>query len=234
MKLQRHMARATVVGAALLLLANCSSLESPTAPPETPAGIGTVQAAVAGSLDPKVEHERLKELQRQAKDRIKATKESQKDRYKAARDQWKLFKKQYKTLRKNGLWVPSELLSCEPQEYDADAEIIGPDGGSIRFGRHRLVIPKGALQSEVLITVEAPISETVEVELYPHGLQFSKTADLELSYDHCVQPPNWVNLFVVYLGDDDQVLEVTVSRTKKGVKEVVGSLEHFSRYAVAW
>ena len=54
--------------------------------------------------------------------------------------------------------APVDLLRCEPRPYDADATIIGPDGGTLHIGEHQLVIPRGALTREELIVAEAPTS----------------------------------------------------------------------------
>jgi len=100
-------------------------------------------------------------------------------------------------------------------------------------GKHELKIPKGALDHEVVIVAEAPVSELVEVELQPHGLQFAVPAKLKLNYDNCVVPMN-LNLFIVYLSTNGNVLDIRPSVDKKGLDTVVGELDHFSRYAVAW
>jgi hypothetical protein len=151
---------------------------------------------------------------------------------KEARRNWKEFQRNWNLAKKAGA-LP-ELLACAPQEYTAEAELIGPDGGSIKIGPHELKIPAGALDHEVVISAVAPVSTLVEVQLQPEGLHFQVPVKLKLNYSQCVQPPYWLKLFMVYLSDDGRVLEITASRDKKGLKTVVGYLEHFSRYAIAW
>lgn len=224
-------ARSSLATAAclVLLVASCTSVDAPTSPTAPPA-----LALSAEQLERKAQHELLKEQLRALREQFKAEREARREEFQAAREEWKLLKKEYRAFRKSGGVFSTELLSCEPREFAGDAEIIGPAGGEIRIGPHRLTIPKGALDREVLISAQAPVSSHVEVELQPHGLTFARPAELELDYSSCLQPPPWVGVFIVYLGAQDQVLEVEVSRDKKGIKTVAGDLDHFSRYAVAW
>jgi hypothetical protein len=185
------------------------------------------------TAEQKAEKDALKDAKDAAKARFKAEKGLRKAEFEAARDAWKLFKKEIQLAKKNGSFA-STLLRCEPQEYDGDAEVIGPGGGHLKLGSNELRIPKGALDRDVLITMERPVSQLVEVVIQPHGLRFAKQVELELSYDHCVQPPRF-RPFIVYLDDSEEtILEVQWSIDKKGLKTVTGFLEHFSRYAVAY
>jgi hypothetical protein len=208
--------------AALMLLAGCSD------------GANLVEPVnFRMTAEQKAQADALKEAKDEAKKRFKTEKELRKGEFQTARDAWKLFKKELKIAKKGGTFAAT-LLRCEPQEYDGDAEVIGPNGGHIKLGEHELRIPKGALDHEVLITMERPVSDLVEVRIEPHGLRFARTVELELSYAHCVQPAQF-RPFIVYLDDQvDQILEVKWSVDKKGLKTVTGSLEHFSRYAVAY
>ena len=108
-----------------------------------------------------------------AKARFKELKEANRENLKAAREEWKAWKEdwkeQYKVERE--AWKrehPGEkggpdiqLLRCEPRDVQVDAAIIGPNGGILHLGEHELVIPKGALTEEQLITAEAPTSSMV-------------------------------------------------------------------------
>jgi hypothetical protein len=208
--------------AALLLVAGCSN------------GPNVVEPVNFGmTAEQKAQADALKDAKDAAKARFKAEKGARKAEFEAARDAWKLFKKGIEIAKKNGN-LASILLRCEPQEYDGDAEVIGPNGGHIKLGENELRIPKGALDHDVLITMERPVSQLVEVVIQPHGLHFAKDVELELSYSHCVQPPHF-RPFIVYLDDTQEtILEVEWSTDKKGLKTVTGFLEHFSRYAVAY
>src|SRR5262245_16817791 len=47
------------------------------------------------------------------------------------------------------------LLQCTPQPYVKVSRLVGPSGGIINFGAHRLVVPPGALNRTLIITAEA-------------------------------------------------------------------------------
>ena len=166
-------------------------------------------------------------------------------RSRVARAEWKAWKEdwmeQYKLQTR--AWKrehPGEkggpdvqLMRCEPHDYAADAAIIGPNGGTLHVGQHELMIPKGALDHEELITAEAPTSSLVDVRFQPEGLQFSTDARLKLSYKDCVRPTS-ADLFVAYLGHGNQVLELPPSRDQKIDDDVEADIGHFSRYALAY
>jgi len=212
--------------------------------PAEPSGGQAPQLSVASDNA----HARHEELQRQLEDRkasFKATKEANRETLRTARAEWKAWKddwkEQYKLAQK--AWKRQhpgqkggpeiDLLRCEPRDYEADAAIVGPNGGTLHVGAHELVIPKGALPEEVLITAEAPTSSLVDVQFEPHGLQFQRPAELKLSYKGCVRPTD-TDFLVAYLGQGNQVLELPPSRDLRVDDEVDADIDHFSRYAIAY
>lgn len=130
--------------------------------------------------------------------------------------------------------TPSPLLLCQPLDYDADVAIIGPEGGELRFGPHRLTIPAGALLKRTVVTAEAPTSLMVTADFSPHGLQFQKDVELRLDYDHCTQPLLPGAFRVVYLDDLLRILETPPSEDYRSSRWIRGWLRHFSKYAVAY
>jgi hypothetical protein len=124
------------------------------------------------------------------------------------------------------------LLICVPRSYDGGAKIIGPEGGEIELGAHRLTIPPGALERPVVITAEAPTALEVLLEFRPHGLKFKKRPVISFDYKHCVRP-GWMNERVAYLGDKDEPLEWPEAHDREDGR-VDAYIEHFSRYAVAF
>jgi hypothetical protein len=190
-------------------------------------------------------HEALKQELEERKAYFKEQREANRNALRAARAEWKAWKEdwieQYKLEKR--AWKREhpgeqggpdvELMRCEPRDYAADAAIIGPNGGTLHVGPHELVIPKGALDHEVLITAEAPTSSLVDVRFQPEGLQFSQDAELKLSYKGCVRPTS-ADLFVAYLGQGNQVLELPPSRDQKVDDDVEADIGHFSRYAIAY
>jgi hypothetical protein len=130
--------------------------------------------------------------------------------------------------------LPSPLLLCRPLDYDGEAAIIGPEGGELRFGPHRLTIPAGALLTRTVVTAEAPTSLMVTADFSPHGLQFQKDVELRLDYDHCTQPLLPGAFRVVYLDDLLRILETPPSEDYRSSRWIRGWLRHFSKYAVAY
>lgn len=127
----------------------------------------------------------------------------------------------------------SGIVYCEPLQYKADVKVIGPGGGDLSIGPHKLRIPRGALKQDVVITGEIPVGLWVGVRLSPEGLTFAKPVQLTLSYKHCYLPPEHRER-VAYTDDSLNVLAYPLSRdqTKTGV--VDAWLDHFSNYAIAW
>jgi hypothetical protein len=61
------------------------------------------------------------------------------------------------------------------------AVVIGSAGGTVSAGGVKLVIPPGALDSNVEITLTVPAGNQLNVQLEPHGLQFKKPAHLSFA-----------------------------------------------------
>lgn len=126
----------------------------------------------------------------------------------------------------------SPLLICSPLDYAYDVRVIGPAGGTLKIGPHRLVIPAGALDRYTVVSGQIPLlSLTPSVKLEPHGLRFERAAQLTLSYEHCLLDLGR-SRSVVYTDDDLNILEWPKS-TDSRTKRVTGFIWHFSRYAVA-
>jgi hypothetical protein len=228
--------------AAAMVVAACSDAGTPAEPSGTPGGMLT--AASVQSEANRARHEELQQAREEQKAYFKQMKEANKETLRAAREEWKAWKadwkEQYKLEKES--WKrahPGEkggpeiqLLRCEPRDYDAAAEIIGPQGGTIKVGEHQLVIPAGALTEEELIVAEAPTSSLVDVSFSPHGLQFVKSARLTLSYKGCVRPTS--NDFMVAYIQGGQILELPPSVDRKDDDKVDAEIDHFSRYALAW
>lgn len=135
------------------------------------------------------------------------------------------------------------LVSCRPLRYDSATKTIGPAGGFIEVRHNLLLIPRGALSAPVTITAVAPSDTVAMVRFQPDGLRFEKTAYLVVAYDNC-RVPRRVTPRIALVTDALDVIEylapVDVSfddhwlrRARKG-RQVIGELQHFSNYAVAW
>lgn len=132
--------------------------------------------------------------------------------------------------------VIGSLLTCSPQPYAADTEVIGRAGGTLVMGSHRLVIPAGALDYPVRIIGEAPSDTVVSVRFQPEGLQFNSwhTPKLTLDYSSCGLVRNLLPKRIAYTTDKLDILSFLLSRDNLLTQQVTGEVHHFSRYAVAW
>ena len=137
--------------------------------------------------------------------------------------------------------VVGGLLTCEPLPFTSASQVVGPQGGTIRFGQHQLVIPTGALDRYVRISVEAPSDTVNSVRLFPHGLDFDKPARLTLSYGNCGLLASTLNMLglykpirIAYTTEQLRILYWVPSTDDKWRQQTTGYLDHFSRYAVGW
>jgi hypothetical protein len=135
-----------------------------------------------------------------------------------------------------GTNVGSGLLACDPLPYATTTQTVGAAGGTLAVGPHRLTIPAGALPAPVVITAEAPVGTANSVRLLPEGLKFAagKPARLTLSYANCPLLGQLLPKRIAYTTDLLAILSYVLSVDDMLAKRVTGSLEHFSRYAVAW
>jgi hypothetical protein len=124
------------------------------------------------------------------------------------------------------------LLSCSQQQYVSVTKVVGPAGGSIVVGSHRLVIPAGALARNYTIRAEQVPYRVNSVRFSPEGLKFARPAKLSLSYANC--SPLLLLKRVVYTDELLRILELVPSIDNLRTKTVTGDIRHFSRYAVAW
>ena len=111
---------------------------------------------------------------------------------------------------------------------------IGPGGGTIQIGPHRLVVPAGALSTTLTIQGVAPGDNVVSVHFEPEGLRFARPARLTLSYAHCPPMPRLLPKRIAYTTDLLEIQELLGSVDDLLRKRVSARLDHFSRYAVAW
>ncbi|HEY7613424.1 MAG TPA: hypothetical protein VH764_10555 [Gemmatimonadales bacterium] len=124
------------------------------------------------------------------------------------------------------------LLSCSQQQYVAVTKVVGPAGGTVVVGSHRLVIPAGALARNYTIRAEQVPYRVNSVRFSPEGLKFARPAKLTLSYANC--SPLLLLKRVVYTDELLRILELIPSLDNLRTKTVTGDIRHFSRYAVAW
>jgi hypothetical protein len=127
------------------------------------------------------------------------------------------------------------LLTCSPLPFATDSALIGPLGGTLNLGAHSFTVPRGALTRSVWIKGEAPSDTVNSVRFYPAGLTFSRPATLTMSYSNCNLVAGLLTpKRIAYTTEGLVILSYLPSVDNLLLREVTGSLDHFSRYALAW
>ena len=214
--------------AAIAFLPSCSAdRSSPAAPEIQPSSFGAPLAALSGTES--ASDDSLKAAKEREKQRIADEKVRSVSVYDSLHAVWAM------THAKRGgrhHRDATTILECEPQPYEADVQIIGPDGGLFHVGPHFFWIPRGAIKEKTVITVEMPVSTHAELDFAPHGLHFG-TSVLLLNYKNCDLERSKTRS-VVYTDDLYQVLETPPSFDWKNYATVRGDINHFSHYVVAY
>jgi len=126
----------------------------------------------------------------------------------------------------------ADLLVCQSQPYAVATQQVGPSGGTIVVGEHRLVIPRGALGSAVVIKAEQVSGSVNSVRFSPEGLRFAKPAQLTMSYRNCLVVLKQKR--IAYTTELLKVLSLLPSVDLFGSRSVTSPIDHFSRYVVAY
>jgi hypothetical protein len=124
------------------------------------------------------------------------------------------------------------LVSCNVRTTHTASEEIGPEGGILWVGPHRLYVPPKALRERVRISAIAPRGNYVQVQFEPAGLEFHRPTLLSLSYRDCSLFSPW-RLRVVYVDDTLEILEVLPTLTSILTRTANAPVDHFSRYMLA-
>ena len=124
------------------------------------------------------------------------------------------------------------LVSCNVRNTHTASAEIGPMGGILWIGPHRLVVPPYALRERVRISAVAPKGQYVQIQFEPEGLQFRKPTLLSMSYSECslLSP---LRLKIVYVNDRLEILEVLPTVTSILTRTANAPVDHFSRYMLA-
>ena len=128
----------------------------------------------------------------------------------------------------------ANLVQCTPLPFDSVTQVVGPKGGELNVGPHTLDVPRGALSNPVAITAVAPSGTLRWIRFAPDGLVFLQPASLSMNYKKCKTQPSQTPR-IAQVSDSLNVLEyLTVASTDKRTKWLIGDLNHFSNYAIAW
>jgi hypothetical protein len=230
----RSIRRVAFVLGAALVLSSCDSGgvtpdgNPPPTPPAAPMPPGPPPPATSlGPPAPRSASE-LAALLDQEKARVSLRQSASQATYDSLKALWQDF------LDRNRVFEASALLRCDPLQYAGDAKIVGPDGGDIDVGPHKVRVPRGALPWDAVITVESPTSLEVAVELSPKGVGFAEKLVLEIDYKHCTVSDTLPPLRGVWVSDSGAALEFPPSADDRQNRRLSVELDHFSKYAVAY
>ena len=129
---------------------------------------------------------------------------------------------------------PTGLLKCRPLPAATASKVIGPGGGTIQVGPHSLFIPAGALDRNVTITAYAPSDDVNSVQFSPSGLDFDRSAWLTMSYANCSLLGQLLPKRIAYTSNLLNILYYILSLDNIFTRQVIGKVDHFSKYAVSW
>ena len=130
--------------------------------------------------------------------------------------------------------LQKKLMKCIPTGSAYSGSTIGPNGGTIRVGKHKLDIPRGALNRSVFISMTMSADTTNSVQLQPEGLVFAAPVTLTLDYGNCSGLGMLLPKAIAYTDNQFHILQLLTSLDDKVGKKVSARLQHFSRYAVAY
>ena len=126
---------------------------------------------------------------------------------------------------------------------EAKAVWIGAEGGTITTAAYTLTIPANAVTQSTRFEIE-PANDgtyTVELHAYQQGLLglvdvgskgFQKPVLLKYSYQNAIGVENESKLVILWVRPDGKV-EVQNCDVNKQANTITGSLNHFSKYALA-
>lgn len=129
---------------------------------------------------------------------------------------------------------PASLVTCSDLPTKSQTRTIGPWGGTISAGPHKLSIPRGALERPTEITMTVTSSRGVnEVDFEPEGLEFEQPVSLTMSYANCDISDKEAPYGIAYVDNALNFRYYVASFDDMQGRRVTGSIEHFSTYAVA-
>jgi len=126
------------------------------------------------------------------------------------------------------------LMACNPMPGDTTTQVIGPDGGTLFVGPHKLRVPAGALAAPVTITAIAPSDTVNRIVFAPAGLTFQESAWLTMSYANCSIVTWLLPKRIAYTTDALDIIKLLFSFDNLWARRVSADIDHFSTYAVAW
>jgi hypothetical protein len=127
-----------------------------------------------------------------------------------------------------------ELITCNTTEEIRATEQIGPQGGTLQVGDHRLEVPAGAVAQTVSFTGVLLADELLKVTIQADGadeFRFQSPATLTLSYARCPAPAEPERLRIYKIDPrTNRVLEDVGGRAAPQERTITAPLDGLSTY----
>ena len=124
----------------------------------------------------------------------------------------------------------------------SSSRIIGPNGGQLTLGLHELVIPEGAVTKPTVFRMSKKMGPHILVDLEARDQKsgqeidaFAQSVELRLSYKFVPLTGAELNrMAILWLrqGSETGELVPVPTHIDRKHKQLIGSLTHFSRYAM--
>ena len=135
-------------------------------------------------------------------------------------------------LLEEGYWESHYGPMVNPAGLPPRTFRVGPQGGDLSFGPHHLIIPQGAINGQIWITLSNGSLTGLAIDCNPSPYQFNAAVTLVTSYagtqyEGDDDPP----LSIIYMAPDGS-LETLPSVVNSSLSTLTAQTNHFSRYIV--
>ncbi len=132
-------------------------------------------------------------------------------------------------------WESQFGASANPWLLAPRSVVIGAMGGIVTFGPHTLIVPAGAVDGNITITMSNASSTAIAVDCTPSPYHFNIPVTLILSYrgtqyQTLSTTDNTLNALRVYYMTPDGDLEPQRCTVNPFTSTVSAEVDHFSRY----
>ena len=130
---------------------------------------------------------------------------------------------------------PVTLMECTSGDTDAALGVIGPLGGLLELGGHRVDVPVGSVLKPTLFTISTPASQHMVVDVSAYGLPefwFHRPIKVTIDYSRCDKDA--MPSGVWYIDHDTGELLENMGGVNDPVRRrITFTTSHLSAYALA-
>ena len=130
---------------------------------------------------------------------------------------------------------PVTLMECASNEADSALGVLGPLGGLLQLGGHRVDVPLGGVLKPTLFTLSTPVSQYMVVDVSAYGLPefwFHRPIKVTIDYSRCDEDA--VPSGVWYIDHDTGELLENMGGVNDPVRrQITFTTSHLSAYALA-